>query len=75
MRELRFLNAEERKKKKAAEQDAAVKELARKKAPLLNEKARLENLLAEPDSGPMFSALVQASINQIKDKLAALGSS
>ena len=69
MRELQFLNAEERKKKKAADQDAAVQELARKKAPLLSEIARLEELLTDADDEPMFCTLVQASIDQTKDKL------
>ncbi len=65
MRELVFHSAEERKKKKAEE---ATQELARKKAPLLYEKARLEKMLA-PDAGPLFRTLVQSQLDRIKEEL------
>ncbi len=66
MRELVFTTAEERRKKKA---DESAKELAGRIAPLLSEKARLEQMLARPDNGPMFSTLVQAQLNKIKEEL------
>ena len=65
MRELVFETAEQRKKKAA---DSLVKELARKKAPLLYEKARLEKMLA-PDAGPLFRTLVQSQLDRIKEEL------